>query len=168
MASPRRKRVAVVGARTATVSGEYDKDLFTFYQDARMIRRALKDTIRAYESEPDQFQPSYPEAEIQSSIPKGLPQLAQPAKEKPGLRSPIYETLDTNAGARTMAFTHTQLPFANSETSVRKFGRGNSSRPWSTVLNYLEYLFVLYLHYISFNTAFERLEKESDKWTVTL
>lgn len=113
------------------------------------------------------------EAERQAQAPEGLsPHAAcsvDAIPERPGIGNSSYDHLDTNAGARTMAFTHTPLPFANSASSVRKLGRNNSTRPRRAVLSYLEDLFRPYAHLLCLNTHVEKLEKRPDgKWLLTL
>lgn len=67
-----------------------------------------------------------------------------------------------------MAFTHTPIPWANSLQSIKKYGRGNSSRPWKSVLAYIEDLFIPYLHLVTFRTTVEKIEKEGTEWVLTL
>lgn len=133
----------------------------------------MDDTIRAYDAEPDEFHARSLEVETPSEIPANLdlhtPCYEPAAPEKPGLRNPTYDTLDTNAGARTMAFTHTPIPPVNSVASIRKFGRNNSTRPRQTVLEYIETLFQPYYHLLCLGTAVEKLEKSAGgSWILTL
>lgn len=128
---------------------------------------------RAYDAEPDQFSAST--KEIEQPL-ENIPNLAlfnathtKAYPERSWMRNASYDTLDTNAGARTMAFTHTAIPFANSTSSVRKFGKNNTTRPRHTVLKYLEELWKPYLHHLSLNTHLEQMKKRADgKWVLTL
>ncbi|KAJ5383567.1 Glycoside hydrolase family 71 [Penicillium concentricum] len=93
-----------------------------------------------------------------------------PATPEPqGIQGSAYDTLDTNAGARTMAFTHTALPMSNSIASIEKFGRDNPTRPRHIVLRYLEELFIPFLHLLVLDTTVETAVKTDDgKWKLTL
>ncbi|KAJ0420830.1 FAD/NAD(P)-binding domain-containing protein [Aspergillus carlsbadensis] len=167
--APRYRRIAVIGAGPSGLAAVRELEREQCFDCIRVFER--KDRVGgiwAYEPEPDKFQPSYPAAETQTPIPDTLPALEPPIGKRAGLGSPVYDGLDTNAGARTMAFTHTPIPFANSRASEVKFGKGNSSRTRQAVLAYLEDLFVPYLHWVAFNTAVERMEKIGNQWVLTL
>lgn len=129
---------------------------------------------RAYDAEPDDFSGSNdPNDSTSNPVPQllnGEALLLEPSKEGPWPMNASYDSLDTNAGARTMAFTHTPLPFANSTHSIRKFGKNNSTRPRHTVLSYLEHLWEPYLHLLSPYTHVENVERceADDKWILTL
>ncbi|KAL2836588.1 hypothetical protein BJY01DRAFT_251919 [Aspergillus pseudoustus] len=132
---------------------------------------------RVYEADLAPFDPRGLTADAHSSE---IPDRLSPTSPRFGSETPLpectrgaaYETLDTNAGARTMAFTHTPLPVQNWIGSIRKFGRDNLSRPRRAVLRYLEDLFVPHLHLLVLNTSAEKVEKfeeeEGRRWKLTL
>ncbi|KAJ5164469.1 uncharacterized protein N7500_006299 [Penicillium coprophilum] len=131
----------------------------------------VSNSIGAYDPEPDSFQVNtQPEGtEIPSKLGPRTPCLMPATPEPQGLRGSAYDTLDTNAGARTMAFTHTAIPMANSIASIEKFGRDNPTRPRQTVLRYLEELFVPFLHLLVLDTTVENATKTDDgQWKLTL
>jgi cation diffusion facilitator CzcD-associated flavoprotein CzcO len=129
---------------------------------------------RAYDAEPDKFSTPDDPNDSTSKLPPELQQgealLLEPSGEGPWPKNASYDNLDTNAGARTMPYTHTPLPFANSTHSIRKFGKNNSTRPRHAVLSYLEDLWKPFLYLLSLSTHVENVERcEADgKWIVTL
>lgn len=80
----------------------------------------------------------------------------------------IYEGLDSNVGASIMAFSHTPFPKDNSAGSLERYGAANPTRPYKVIAKYLEDLFIPYLHLVTFNTTFERVEKVGEEWVITL
>ncbi|CAH0058683.1 unnamed protein product [Clonostachys solani] len=172
---PRYKRVAVIGAGPsglAAVKALEDERVFDYIRVFE--RRECVGGLWAYDAEPDTFQPTSTEAEGVPDIPPNLtpnaPLLADPLPERLGLRGSAYEALDTNAGSRTMAYTHTPLPISNSVSSIRKYGQNNSTRPRRAVLKYLEDLFEPYLHLLELGTGVEKIEKPNSGsgWLLTL
>ncbi|EKV12478.1 hypothetical protein PDIG_44020 [Penicillium digitatum PHI26] len=171
MASPYR-RVAVIGAGPSGLAAVRALEREGSFDYIRVFeRKSTAGGLWAYEPEPDSFQ-----VNTQSEVPKIPSQLAartpclMPATPEPqGLRGAAYETLDTNAGARTLAFTHTPLPNGNSVASIRKFGRDNPSRPRHLALHYLQDLFIPFLHLLVVETTVEKAEKTDDgQWKLTL
>ncbi|KAF7547009.1 hypothetical protein G7Z17_g8027 [Cylindrodendrum hubeiense] len=172
--APRYKRIAVIGAGPSGLAAVKALESERIFDYVRVFERQDRvGGLWAYDAEPDRFQTTSDEAEKTSEIPEHLrrngPCFTSPAPEKLGQRGSAYDTLDTNAGARTMAFTHAPLPFGNSIQSIRKYGRNNSSRPRHVVLKYLEDLFEPYFHLLQLNTSVERVEKNPDgEWVLTL
>ncbi|KAJ5506349.1 hypothetical protein LT330_004448 [Penicillium expansum] len=170
--APPYRRVAVIGAGPsglAAVRALEQEGLFDYIRVFE--RKSTVGGLWAYEPEPDSFQVNTQNevAKVPSQLGPRTPCLTPATPEPQGLRGAAYETLDTNAGARTMAFTHTPLPMANSVASIRKFGRDNPSRPRHVVLRYLEELFVPFLHLLALDTTVEKAEKTEDgQWKLTL
>ncbi|OKL57839.1 hypothetical protein UA08_07190 [Talaromyces atroroseus] len=165
----RYKRVAIVGAGPSGLAAVRALAQENCFEYIRIFERSDRvGGLWAFDPVPDAFQPRYTEAEMPCAVPEELPCVASPLAERAGLHGSIYEHMDTNAGAATMAFTDRPIPFANSENSEKLFGKDNSSRPRSAIVAYLETLFVPYLHYVSFNTTVEKVDKVGGEWVVTL
>lgn len=84
------------------------------------------------------------------------------------MRTGIYNTLDSNVGAKVMAFTHTPFPEVNSADSIKRFGTNNPTRPYQVIAGYLEDGFQDYRHLLSLNTTVERVQKVGKEWVLTL
>ncbi|KAJ1707142.1 hypothetical protein COH21_007674 [Aspergillus flavus] len=118
MVSPRYKRVALVGGGPAGLAAIRE-----------LVQEQCFDYIRVFERK-DRVGEIWSAFNLFSAI-NDSADFSKSAKEKPGLRSPIYETLDTNAGARTMAavFADLILPFIYSSIQPklwREFFAGRS------------------------------------------
>ncbi|QRD88173.1 hypothetical protein F9C07_2102023 [Aspergillus flavus] len=96
MVSPRYKRVALVGGGPAGLAAIRE-----------LVQEQCFDYIRVFERK-DRVGEIWSAFNLFSAI-NDSADFSKSAKEKPGLRSPIYETLDTNAGARTMAAVFADL-----------------------------------------------------------
>ncbi|KAL4779896.1 putative dimethylaniline monooxygenase [Aspergillus varians] len=168
------RRIAVIGAGPSGLAAVRALEQEGAFDYVRVFERKSKvGGLWAYEPEPDSFHATDDKSNIDAQIPAGLspnaPCLTPATPEPEVTRSAAYDTLDTNAGARTMAFTHTPLPVVNSLASIRKYGRNNPSRPREVVLQYLEDLFIPYLHLLVLNTTVEKIEQtENGKWILTL
>ncbi|RAL03706.1 FAD/NAD(P)-binding domain-containing protein [Aspergillus ibericus CBS 121593] len=166
--SPRYRRIAVIGtgpSGLSAVKALHDEN--TFDTIRVFERRDRVGGIWHYDPTPDPLRPEAP-SPAPNAIPTGLPQFTPPRPEDPSARTGIYPHLDSNVGAKTMAFTHTPFPPINSATSIKQFGPSNATRPFRVVANYLEDLFIPYLHLVSLNTTVERAEKTGSQWTLTL
>ena len=117
---------------------------------------------------PTHFPRQLPTRPDQTIFPKKPPQLVSPSAEDVTARTAIYDALDSNVGAKAMAFTHTEFPLINSASSTRHLGHSNPTRPFRVVKRYLEDVFKHYLHLASFNTTVVDLRKIGDKWRLTL
>ncbi|KAL1891529.1 hypothetical protein Sste5346_007621 [Sporothrix stenoceras] len=168
-------RVAVIGAGPSGIAAaralrdEGNIEMIRVFE-----RKPTVGGMWVYEPEPEQFQSTtLTVADVQLPIPEGLspdtPVTTLPAaRDRPGTIGAAYDGLDTNAGARTMAFTYTPLPVANSVVSERRFGKNNSTRPRHAVLSYLEELAQPVLDYVVFSTHVEAIEKRTDgTWLLT-
>ncbi|CAK7213100.1 hypothetical protein SCUCBS95973_001686 [Sporothrix curviconia] len=168
-------RVAVIGAGPSGIAAARALREEGNFEAIRVFeRKAAVGGMWAYEPRPEMFQSTtFTVDEARLPIPEGLlpgsPVTTPPAaRERLGTIGAAYDSLDTNAGARTMAFTHTPLPVANSAVSERRFGVNNSSRPRHTVLSYLEELARPVLEQIVFSTHVEALRKQEDgTWLLT-
>lgn len=169
-------RVAVIGAGPSGIAAARALRDEGNIETIRVFER--KSTVGGmwvYEPEPERFQSTtLTVADTQLPIPEGLapggvPVTTPPAaRDRPGTIGAAYDGLDTNAGARTMAFTHTPMPVANLAVSERRFGKNNSSRPRHAVLSYLEELAKPVLDFVEFSTHVEALEKRTDgTWLLT-
>ncbi|KAJ5453132.1 Glycoside hydrolase family 71 [Penicillium cf. griseofulvum] len=170
MASPYR-RVAVIGAGPSGLAAVRALEQEGFDYVRVFERKSRVGGLWAYDPEPDQFQVSLQSeaTEIPSKLGLKTPCLTPATSEPQGLRGAAYDTLDTNAGAETMAFTDTPLPMANSIASIEKFGRDNPTRPRHAVLRYLEELFIPFLHLLVLETTVEKAVKTDDgQWKLTL
>ena len=166
---PRYHSVAVIGtgpSGVAAVKALNDENIF---DTIRVFdRRDRAGGIWIYDPEPDVFPNPEKQQPQPRKIPAQLPQFTSPVSEDTTARTAAYDTLDSNVGAKAMAFTYKPLPIVNSPLSVERLGHGNPTRPLRTVAEYLEDIFQNYLHLTSFNTTVERAEKKGDKWTLTL
>lgn len=168
-------RVAVIGAGPSGIAAARAlRDEGNFETIRVFERKATVGGMWVYEPVPERFQSTtLTVADAQLPIPDGLapgvPVTTPPAaRDRPGTIGAAYDGLDTNAGARTMAFTHTPMPVANSAVSERRFGLNNSSRPRYAVLSYLEELAQPVLDHVVFSTHVEALEKKTDgTWLLT-
>ncbi|KAL3481729.1 hypothetical protein BJX99DRAFT_253256 [Aspergillus californicus] len=168
------RRIAVIGAGPsglAAVRALVQEEAFEYIRVFE--RKSRVGGLWAYEPEPDKFDATGTQNKTAADIPEGLgpnsPCLTPATPAPEGTRGAAYDTLDSNAGARTMAFTHTPIEFANSKASIRKFGRQNPSRPRHIVLRYLEELFIPYVHMLVLDTTVEKVEKCDDgQWRLTL
>ncbi|KAJ5964994.1 uncharacterized protein N7479_004870 [Penicillium vulpinum] len=165
---PRFQSVAVIGAGPSGISAVKALQEENIFQTIRLFeRRGHIGGIWQYDETPDLF-PSQEPSSQDHEIPSRLPLLKTPSPEDVTSRTAIYESLDSNVGAKVMAFTHTPFPDINSASSTRHLGKFNPTRPFRVVRKYLEDVFQEYLHLASLNTTVERLEKRNQKWTLTL
>lgn len=165
--APRYRSVAVIGAGPSGISAVKALKEENIFQSIRLFERRDKvGGIWHLDETPDRFPSGAPSS--QKEIPTRLPSLASPAPEDVTARTAIYEGLDSNVGAKAMAFTHTPFPESNSASSTRNLGRLNPTRPFRVVRKYLEDIFQDYLHLASLNTTVEKVEKLDQKWTLTL
>ncbi|CAK7199125.1 hypothetical protein SEUCBS139899_001797 [Sporothrix eucalyptigena] len=167
--------VAVIGAGPSGIAAARAlRDEGKFETIRVFERKAAVGGMWLYEPEPEKFQSTTLTVdEARLPIPEcllpGKPVTTPPAAhDRPGTIGAAYDCLDTNAGARTMAFTYTPMPVANSAVSERRFGLNNSSRPRHAVLSYLEELAKPVLEHIVFSTHVEALGKRVDgSWLLT-
>ncbi|KGO47835.1 Flavin monooxygenase FMO [Penicillium expansum] len=168
--APRYQSVAVIGAGPSGISAVKALQEENTFQNIRLFeRRGHIGGIWQYDEIPDLF----PSQESSSSeqdleIPSRLPLLKSPSPEDVTSRTGIYDGLDSNVGAKVMAFTHTPFPEINSASSSRHLGKSNPTRPFRVVRKYLEDIFQDYLHLASLNTTVEKVEKRDGKWTLAL
>ncbi|CAK7214219.1 hypothetical protein SBRCBS47491_002074 [Sporothrix bragantina] len=168
-------RVAVIGAGPSGIAAARALHEEGNFETIRVYeRKAAVGGMWMYEPEPEKFQSTtltVDEARlpIPADLCPGNPVITSPAaRDRPGTIGAAYDSLDTNAGARTMAFTHTPLPVANSAVSEGRFGINNSSRPRHAVLSYLEDLALPVMEDIVFRTHVEALQKQNDRtWLLT-
>ncbi|KAI9932001.1 hypothetical protein ASPWEDRAFT_171871 [Aspergillus wentii DTO 134E9] len=163
---PRYCRIAIIGtgpSGLSTVKALQEENIFdtirVFERRDRVGGTWLYDPVAGPFKPPGQ-------KEKRNEIPAKLPQFTPSVSED--TTTGIYNTLDSNVGAKAMAFTHTPFPEVNSAQSVEKLGRANPTRPFRLVAGYLEDLFKDYLHLVSFNTTVEKVEKKGEEWIVTL
>ncbi|KAB8236264.1 uncharacterized protein BDW43DRAFT_323986 [Aspergillus alliaceus] len=167
--SPRYSSVAVIGTGPSGISAVKALNDEKIFDAIRVFeRRDLAGGLWHYDPVPDLFPTSSASKVRQIKIPSKLPAFTPPVPEDTTARTGIYDTLDSNVGAAAMAFTHTSLPKINSALSIRQYGKSNPSRPFRVVSAYLADLLQEYLHLVSFNTTVEKVEKNGEKWTVTL
>ncbi|EFW99707.1 FAD dependent oxidoreductase [Grosmannia clavigera kw1407] len=170
------RRVAVIGAGPSGIAATRALQQEACFECIQVFER--KDSVGGMwllEPEPEAFQPTETVAETPLAVPEGLAPgqaaVRMPAvpRGRPGTVTAAYNALDTNTGARTMAFTHTPLPVVNSAASVRTLGPGNSTRPRETVVAYLEAVAAPLQELIAFHTSVERAERQADGgWVLTL
>jgi cation diffusion facilitator CzcD-associated flavoprotein CzcO len=103
-----------------------------------------------------------------NQAPSQLPTFSPPKGEDVGARTGIYSTLDSNVGAKVMAFTHTPFPEVNSADSIGRYGKDNPTRPYQVIERYIEDGFKNYRHLLSLNTTVESVEKVGKEWILTL
>lgn len=167
--SPRFPSVAVIGAGPSGISAvKALHEENAFQRIALFERRSEPGGIWNLDPIPDAFPTPTSNPPRPDNIPEKPPQLVSPSAEDVTARTAIYDALDSNVGAKAMAFTHTEFPLINSASSTRHLGHSNPTRPFRVVKRYLEDLFKHYLHLASFNTTVVVLRKIGDKWRLTL
>lgn len=172
------RRVAVIGAGPSGIAVARALQQEGNFECIRVYERKHSvGGLWLYDPSPESFEPTAASAEEKLPVPAGLSPGRSPCpaprapRKRPGMASAAYDTLDTNAGARTMAFTHTEFPTVNSAGSIRRLGAGNDTRPRAVVLQYLEEQAEPLRDLISCSTHVERVENQSmDKgaWVLTL
>jgi cation diffusion facilitator CzcD-associated flavoprotein CzcO len=144
----------------------------TWYVQATCIisifPRIQTDSSRNYDPDPEPFPSPVSKRPSTVPTPSSLPAFTEPLGEDFGSRTAIYDTLDSNVGARVMAFTHTPFPEANSAQSTARYGPDNPTRPWQVVADYIEDGFKDYKHLLILSTTVEKVEKLGDVWKLTL
>ncbi|OQE27399.1 hypothetical protein PENSTE_c004G08978 [Penicillium steckii] len=166
---PRYENVAVIGAGPSGISAVKALQEEKVFRRVRLFeRRDRAGGIWHLDSVPDVFPTPGSGTLRLFQIPSKLPSLAPPAPEDLTARTAIYDSLDSNVGAKAMAFSHTPFPIKNSAQSTRYLGRSNPTRPFRVVAKYLDDLFKNYLHLSSFNTTVVRVEKKAGKWNLVL
>ncbi|KAJ5756677.1 hypothetical protein N7533_006220 [Penicillium manginii] len=165
----RYQSVAVIGGGPSGISAVKALQEEKIFKTVRLFeRRDRVGGIWHYDPVPDVF-PLKTQADSKpTSIPSKLPHLSPPTPEDVTARTAIYDTLDSNVGAKAMSFSHTPFPPVNSAHSTKYLGHSNPTRPFRVVAKYLEDLFKDYLHLASFNTTVVKAEKKSGKWNLTL
>ncbi|KAJ5388705.1 hypothetical protein N7509_011246 [Penicillium cosmopolitanum] len=166
---PRYQNIAVIGGGPSGISATKALVEERIFQTVRLFeRRDRVGGIWHYDPVPDVFPTATKAGSNPKDIPSKLPHFAPPALEDLTSRTAIYDTLDSNVGAKAMSFSHTPFPLVNSAQSTRYLGHSNPTRPFRVVAKYLEELFKDYLHLASFNTTVVKAEKKSEKWVLTL
>ncbi|CZR67938.1 probable flavin-containing monooxygenase [Phialocephala subalpina] len=166
---PSYRRVAVIGAGPsglAAVKALSDENVFDTIRVFE--RRDRVGGIWIYDPKPDVFPSPIAKRPTATPAPQKLPVFTIPKGEDVGARTGIYDTLDSNVGAKVMAFSHTPFPEENSAESVRKYGANNPTRPYKVIEQYIEDGFKDYRHHLSLNTTVENVKKVGDEWVVTL
>ncbi|KAJ5769740.1 uncharacterized protein N7511_001791 [Penicillium nucicola] len=167
--SPRFSTVAVIGAGPSGISAVKALQEEGVFRRIRVFeRRKESGGIWHYDSTPEPFVAPGSPTQAPVKKPSRLPQLLAPAADDLSSRTAIYDGLDSNVGAKAMAFTHTPFPQHNSASSTRNLGPRNPTRPFRVVRKYLQDIFKDYTHLASFNTTVEQVEKRDGKWTLTL
>lgn len=167
--APRYKSVAVIGTGPSGLSAVKALHEENVFDRIRVFeRRNRVGGLWHYDPIPDVFPTPGTSGENRNIIPSDLPRFTPPVAEDTTTRTGIYESLDSNVGAKAMAFTHTPFPEVNSAVSVRQLGRANPTRPFRVIAGYLEDLFRPYLQLVSFQTTVEKVEKIGAKWILTL
>jgi cation diffusion facilitator CzcD-associated flavoprotein CzcO len=167
--APRFQSVAVIGAGPSGISAVKALQEERIFQTIRLFeRRGHIGGIWQYDEIPDSFPSRESFSRQDNEIPSRLPLLKSPSPEDMTSRTGIYEGLDSNVGAKVMAFSHTPFPEINSASSTRHLGHSNPTRPFRVVRKYLEDVFQDYLHLASLNTTVEKVEKRDQKWTLAL
>jgi thioredoxin reductase len=165
---PRYRRVAVIGAGPSGISAIKALHEENIFERIRLFeRRDRPGGTWIYDRIPDTF-PDPKGSKERNEIPETLPQFKHPSPEDTTARTAVYDTLDSNVGAKAMEFTHTPFPGVNSATSIKQYGHANPTRPFGVVAGYLEDLFKQYHHLASFNTTAEKVEKHGNEWILTL
>ncbi|OKL59257.1 hypothetical protein UA08_05510 [Talaromyces atroroseus] len=168
--APRYRRVAVIGAGPSglaavhALAGEKTFDAIRVFD-----RRDHVGGLWHYDPEPDTF-PATTGVPPPRTLkpPATFPDFAPAAGPDPRARSALYYNLDSNVGATTMAFTHTPFPEVNSPLSIQRFGRGNPTRPYTAIAEWIEDLFKPFLPFVSLNTTVEKVAKQGKEWILTL
>ncbi|KAJ5568040.1 hypothetical protein N7450_010526 [Penicillium hetheringtonii] len=167
--APRYKSVAVIGGGPSGISAVKALQEEKVFERVRLFeRRDRIGGIWHLDSVPDIFPAPGREVSKSPGIPSKLPKLTPPAPEDVTARTAIYDSLDSNVGAKAMAFSHTPFPLINSAQSTRYLGRSNPTRPFRVVAKYLDDIFKDYLHLSSFNTTVVKVEKKLGKWNLVL
>jgi thioredoxin reductase len=167
--APRFQSVAVIGAGPSGISAVKALKEENIFPTIRLFERRNKvGGIWHLDEIPDQFPSLGVSSRTENEIPARLPLLTSPSPEDLTSRTAIYEGLDSNVGAKAMAFTHTPLPNRYSASSTRNLGHSNPTRPFRVVAKYLEDFFQDYLHLASLNTTVEKVEKLGHQWNLTL
>ncbi|KAJ5365528.1 hypothetical protein N7517_008414 [Penicillium concentricum] len=167
--APRFQSVAVIGAGPSGISAIKALQEEKIFQTIRLFeRRGHIGGIWQYDEIPDRFPSQESSSQQNHEVPSRLPLLKSPSPEDVTSRTGIYEGLDSNVGAKVMAFSHTPFPEINSASSTRNLGHSNPTRPFRVVRKYLEDVFQDYLHLASLNTTVEKVEKRGQKWTLAL
>lgn len=167
--SPRYRSVAVIGTGPSGFSAVRALDQEKVFDNIRVFER--RDRVGGtwnYDPVPDPFPSPDTNTKSNKIIPTHFPAFTPTVAEDTTTRTGIYEGLDSNVGAKVMAFTYAPFPEINSPLSIERYGKSNPTRPFRVVARWLEDLFQDYLHLISFNTTVEKVEKVGNKWTVTL
>lgn len=180
------KRVAVIGAGPSGLSAlraladEKVFDTVRLFERREMVggiwyvhlqieeEPRLINCHRIHDPEPDTFPSPVAKRPTTQRPPVDLPALTMPLGEDVGARTGIYNSLDSNVGAKVMAFTHTPFPEINSAASVTRYGANNPTRPWQVIADYLEDGFKNYRHLLSLNTTVEKAKKIGSEWVLTL
>jgi cation diffusion facilitator CzcD-associated flavoprotein CzcO len=123
---------------------------------------------RLYDPQPDAFPNPVSKRPTTNQPPSQIPTFAPLLGEDLGARTGIYDTLDSNVGAKVMSFTHTPFPEVNSADSVQRYGANNPTRPYQVIERYIEDRFKDYRHLLSLNTTVEKVEKVGQEWILTL
>ncbi|KIW12674.1 hypothetical protein PV08_09952 [Exophiala spinifera] len=164
----RHPTVAVIGTGPSGIAATKALSDENIFDRVRVFER--RDRIGGtwnYDPVPDPFSTGL-NGQLKRSLPSHFPHSAPLTAEDTSGRTGLYDTLDSNVGAKVMAFTHTPLPDINSAASIERYGRDNPTRPFRVVAHYLEDVFRDYYHLVSFNTSVERVEKVNGKWVLTL
>lgn len=165
---PRYREIAVIGAGPSGISAIKALHEENIFERIRLFeRRDRPGGTWIYDRIPDVF-PDPKDSKKRNELPGSLPQFKPPSPEDTTARTAVYDTLDSNVGAKAMEFTHTPFPVVNSATSIKQFGNSNPTRPFRVVAEYLEDLFKTYHHLASFNTTVEKVEKHGQQWALTL
>ncbi|OAA65772.1 Flavin monooxygenase-like protein [Niveomyces insectorum RCEF 264] len=168
--APRYRRVAVIGAGPSGLAAVHALAAEKTFDTIRVFERRDRTSLdRHYDPEPD----SFPET---TGVPAGraltppakLPDFAAAGGPDPRARSALYWDLDSNVGAKAMAFTHAPFEEVNSPVSVQRFGHGNPSRPYALIAAWIEDLFKPFLSFVSLSTSVEKVEKRGKEWVLTL
>ncbi|KAJ9602108.1 hypothetical protein H2200_013468 [Cladophialophora chaetospira] len=166
--SARYKTVAVIGTGPSGISAAKALSDENIFDRIRVFER--RDRVGGtwnFDPVPDPFTTRL-NGQLKRSIPSEFPHSAPLTEEDTSGRTGVYDTLDSNVGAKVMAFTHTPLPETNSASSIERYGRDNPTRPFRLVAGYLEDVFQNYYHLVSFNTGVEKVEKVNGRWILTL
>lgn len=136
---PRYHSVAVIGTGPSGVAAVKALDDEKIFNTVRVFdRRDRAGGIWIYDPEPDVFPDPGKQQSQPRQISAQLPQFTSPAPEDTTARTAAYDTLDSNVGAKAMAFTYKPFPIVNSPVSIERLGHGNPTRPLRTVAEYLE------------------------------
>lgn len=166
--APRYKSVAVIGTGPSGISAVKALSEERIFDKIRVFeRRDRPGGTWHYDPVPDPFSTCLT-GPCKRERPTRFPHLQELGEEDTTIRTAVYDSLDSNVGAKVMAFTHTPFPTTNSALSIERYGRENPTRPFRVVSGYLEDLFQDYHHLTSFNTTVENVDKIGDGWVLTL